>query len=462
MANLIARLPSIRRDGAMGSDTRIPHQRLNSPPPSPHLEEADLAALPEDSTVDKFSGEGHDRRKSKRKWKGKGKATPEDERRLSRPASVGVTPEVGEGENDGADAERGTRSSDSYPPTNDEDLETRRIQETLKRWEMLELQRRKAARDSRASRTPSSIMSDVAGYVTNLGTKPSSRRRDTANGSADAGHRSSKSGGWIEASSRDSLDIQMEDKRATSTADALDIQRTTSPPPITSVSTTPTTTNFPRQQPTRRLSQSSTKTDESASTITSSPNNPFSNRTSNSTDAEVGPHTPTNTSFQNGKTGDILPPPRVQTRSSSTAVDEEGPFRDPSLNASKLSLDAPLLESPTQLSPIASPKVGTRQHFQGPSSTTTTSPTYGEKAHKRMSSKPPPLVRPLDLPEAQMPRMEPIPETGHWRRVQHARQREQELREEEENDRLKGRWWTDWICGCRESHRREEQDFSMD
>ncbi|EAU91625.1 hypothetical protein CC1G_09307 [Coprinopsis cinerea okayama7 len=42
-------------------------------------------------------------------------------------------------------------SPSSYPPTNDEQAESRRVEETLKQWEAAELQRRKAARQSVAS-----------------------------------------------------------------------------------------------------------------------------------------------------------------------------------------------------------------------------------------------------------------------------------------------------------------------
>lgn len=57
-----------------------------------------------------------------------------------------------------------------------------------------------------------------------------------------------------------------------------------------------------------------------------------------------------------------------------------------------------------------------------------------------------------------MPRMEPEPASGHWRRVQDAKQRDRAIQEEVEEDRARGgRWWTDWICGCREGNVREDQ-----
>ncbi len=48
------------------------------------------------------------------------------------------------------------------------------------------------------------------------------------------------------------------------------------------------------------------------------------------------------------------------------------------------------------------------------------------------------------------------PGMGHWRRVMEARELE-DMAEEEERERHQGRWWTDWLCGCREAPRREDQ-----
>ncbi|GLB37150.1 hypothetical protein LshimejAT787_0402010 [Lyophyllum shimeji] len=50
--------------------------------------------------------------------------------------------------------------SGAYPPTNDEEAETRRVEENLRRWEAAERQRRKAARESAYS-SPS-LVSDVS------------------------------------------------------------------------------------------------------------------------------------------------------------------------------------------------------------------------------------------------------------------------------------------------------------
>ncbi|KAH8119383.1 hypothetical protein DFH11DRAFT_442587 [Phellopilus nigrolimitatus] len=49
-----------------------------------------------------------------------------------------------------------------YPPITDEEEESRKIEENLKRWEQIERQRRKATRDSVSSTAPSSIVGDVS------------------------------------------------------------------------------------------------------------------------------------------------------------------------------------------------------------------------------------------------------------------------------------------------------------
>ncbi|KAF8891637.1 hypothetical protein BD779DRAFT_137593 [Infundibulicybe gibba] len=56
-------------------------------------------------------------------------------------------------------------SSVAYPPTSDGEAETRRVEETLKRWELAERQKRKAARESISSTTPTSNVSQRASLL---------------------------------------------------------------------------------------------------------------------------------------------------------------------------------------------------------------------------------------------------------------------------------------------------------
>lgn len=110
MATLIAKLPSL---GAPSS-SNTGHQRIESAPPSPLAEEADLANLPSESPDD-GAGTG------KKKWKGKG-IDPAERRGSASP------PAGGEEEVEGKGVPAG-KATESYPPMNDEEVETRKVQE---------------------------------------------------------------------------------------------------------------------------------------------------------------------------------------------------------------------------------------------------------------------------------------------------------------------------------------------
>ncbi|KAG8920015.1 hypothetical protein FRC01_000980 [Tulasnella sp. 417] len=432
MATLIARLPSIRRnDGAASSNSG--HQRLESAPPSPLAEEADLATLPnEPASPD-------DDPSDKKRWKGKG-IDPAERR-----GSASSSPQTEEEDDDGAEPPDATAApgaaTESYPPMKDEELETRRVQENLRRWEEVEKQRRKAARESRTARTPSTLISDVAGYVTSFGSKPASRRKDSRTDSVGTipsipDGAATRAGGWTAASTRDSEDVELEPPK--------DPKRT--PPDAT-----PTKANFQKRLATRP-SQSSIVTTDSAATVTSGPRNPFS------TPSGAIPVKPSE------ERDEPFTPPdhhlisrEASASSTATSGSAEDPFKNP--EGAKTDLDLPLLSTPKNLSPATSPRVDKGMSLLQVPRSPKRSRSPSNAAAKRTSVKqPPPSVRPLDLPEPTMPRMEPEPASGHWRRVQDAKQRDRAIQEELEEDRAKGgRWWTDWICGCRESNVREEQ-----
>ncbi|KAJ4494074.1 hypothetical protein C8J55DRAFT_175269 [Lentinula edodes] len=75
-----------------------------------------------------------------------------------------------------------------YPPTTDEEAETRRIEENLRRWQVSEMQKRKTARESMSK--PSQTAPDGGWRASSLWQKPSHRQRDlgkhTALGSEDS------------------------------------------------------------------------------------------------------------------------------------------------------------------------------------------------------------------------------------------------------------------------------------
>ncbi|KAG9004992.1 hypothetical protein FRB90_010629 [Tulasnella sp. 427] len=325
----------------------------------------------------------------------------------------------------------------------------------LRRWEEIEKQRRKAARESRASRAPSTLISDVAGYVTSFGSsKPASKRKDSRTDSVGTipvipDGTPTRPGGWTAARTRDSEDLELEAPKDPRPAKG----RKTSPPHD---ATTPTKANF-QKRVSAKPSQSSIASTDTASTVTSGRRNPFSDAAKPSEHGEEEeerdePFTPP----------DRHPPMSREPSTSSTASTSsstaaaEDPFKNP--EAGKTDLNLPLLSTPTNLSPATSPRVDKGMLLQVPTNRPHHSSSTSHNAKRTSAKQVPPLVRPLDLPEPTMPRMEPEPGSGHWRRVQEAKQRDQVLQEELEEDRAKGgRWWTDWICGCREGNVREDQ-----
>ena len=160
----------------------------------------------------------------------------------------------------------------------------------------------------------------------------------------------------------------------------------------------------------RRPSTSSTNTVKSNATMRSGPNNPFSSN-----------------------------PSKYQ----------EDPFNPPSPSSSPPSRQAP-----------ASSKGDVAVNDGDEDEDTQATPTK-KKDLKRRSTIPPPQVLTQDLPQPRLPpsMMEPNADAGHWRRVTEQQQTQADMMEEEERDRRQGRWWTDWLCGCREAgpHPRNDQ-----
>jgi len=72
------------------------------------------------------------------------------------------------------------RNTEAYPPTTEEEADTRRVQENLRRWEIAERQRWKTARDS--STMSSSVLTDVARRATWFWSRRSSHPPDDGGG----------------------------------------------------------------------------------------------------------------------------------------------------------------------------------------------------------------------------------------------------------------------------------------
>ncbi|KAG0706119.1 hypothetical protein DFH29DRAFT_204644 [Suillus ampliporus] len=89
--------------------------------------------------------------------------------------------------------------SDSYPPTNDDAAETRRVEENLRRWEMAERERRRAARES-AQANGGGGGPSLLGEVTRKASVLLSKRQTSRSSAGGLGnHRALKS--------RDSVDV---------------------------------------------------------------------------------------------------------------------------------------------------------------------------------------------------------------------------------------------------------------
>lgn len=121
MTTFMERLPSLRRRDRDPPSTD--HRRLGSAPPSPESElapEADLTELRHDDSPQK--------KKRRSSSKGKGKEVDPRERGAQSPFEVELDHQEFAGqEQDGMTTDAGGVSS--YPPTNEEELETKRIEE---------------------------------------------------------------------------------------------------------------------------------------------------------------------------------------------------------------------------------------------------------------------------------------------------------------------------------------------
>ncbi|EPT04988.1 hypothetical protein FOMPIDRAFT_1034613 [Fomitopsis schrenkii] len=108
--------------------------------------------------------------------KGKGKESDEETLRVDQ------TEEAEEGGPD--DSGEFYAGADEYPPTQEEVEESRRVEENLRKWEIAERERRKAARESAASGGSPSIVTDIARRASLLW--PGSHAKQAASGGVGA------------------------------------------------------------------------------------------------------------------------------------------------------------------------------------------------------------------------------------------------------------------------------------
>ncbi|KAG8761025.1 hypothetical protein FRC14_000134 [Serendipita sp. 396] len=298
-------------------------------------------------------------------------------------------------------------ASDVYPPVGDDELEERRVTENLKRWEEAEKQRRRAARES----TRTSFNSQRSSIV------------------GDVGRRASKL--WKDgAQRRSSLR-----KGATRLRDDVSFEDTSS----------------------RRMSGSTTHGHSGANGNAIFPTPSRSTTLSLQDVRPTSPSSPTplvsNNPFATPRGG-----------SPNSQVDESGPYG--SSNKSKDTGTALMEESSNPPTPAATastrePEFGDRAILRASTSYTADSPSptsaRDSPSGRLMGKMPPP--QPLDLPKGVSPpprQPERTPSPILVPRTQADVEDDDEL---EARETTHGRWWTDWLCGCREGGR-QGQDQS--
>lgn len=286
-----------------------------------------------------------------------------------------------------------------YPPMGDDDLEERRVNETLKRWEEAERQRRKAVRESnRTSGSPRpSLVGDVSRRASKLWKEGAQRRTSLRRGAARI--RDDESPTRRSSTGTRTSGVTREDGLAPSRSTTLSTQererdnaRSVSPS-----SPTPLVSNNPFSTP--RMGSPVSLEDRYDASRSKSP-------------AGAGPE---DALMQ----GTSAPPTPSANR---TVHDPEYP-------------DRPILQA-------------------------SGSGSYGAdalsaKPKSKRGSLPPP--RPLDLPEEFVP--SPTTAAATMPRAVSPMvigRSDAEIAEDDEleaREASQGRWWTDWLCGCREGGR---------
>ncbi|KDQ53541.1 hypothetical protein JAAARDRAFT_39228 [Jaapia argillacea MUCL 33604] len=148
--------------------TRLDPQPLPSPSASPVLEE-DLSRAGAWALSDLDHEHQQPRNSNGNDWKGKGRAAMQEP---SYDTVKSDEPFVEEPEEMEEDLEGG--GLEGYPPMTDEEAENRRVEENLRRWEIAERERRRAARES-GNGSQSSVIGDVVRRTSLLWNKRSSR-----------------------------------------------------------------------------------------------------------------------------------------------------------------------------------------------------------------------------------------------------------------------------------------------
>ncbi|OCB90650.1 hypothetical protein A7U60_g2085 [Sanghuangporus baumii] len=286
-----------------------------------------------------------------------------------------------------------------YPPQKDEEEESRRIEQNLRRLEEEERQRRKAARGNAASVSPASIVSDVSRRASLLFTSRRSGSGGTSRSRPPIHHVHSQLG----QSSEDALPLSDLHTNSNSLVSPAGSKHSSPAPHTTGMLPVPTILENPFEPPDsatplRGYSQVQDELDGDAEEMSSS--------------AVMRPSSPPSPTFA----GEQHP-----LSDTTSPFDDSVAERPPTLQAA-LSFSRPHPTAPPPL-PIDIPPPKTpppRTHTPGGSPLVVSSPP------RRVSA--PSIAR--------------SPGNG-------------DSAENEDHEQVEHRWWTDWLCGCREEKERD-------
>ncbi|CAG8589834.1 9262_t:CDS:2, partial [Acaulospora colombiana] len=327
--------------------------------------------------------------------KGKGRAIHTDEAEEIRNYDL---QEEEQDQYDGFIDKNETVGGGAYPPVGDDDIEERRVSETLKRWEEQERLRRKAAREANRNSNSqrNSVVVDVGRRASKLWKDGAQRRASLRKGAqkmhedvnfeAIPSRRSSGGGG------------------AAANGDVVEPSRSTS------LSLQETIRSRSPSSPTPLVSE-----------------NPFST-----------PRNGSPTSLLHERPASAYD---YASRSKSPIQSPEAALMEETSNPPTPSLDKTMAKDP---------EYPDRPVLRASSS------SYSATEHTPTKQRPKsnlPAPRPLDLPEeVTAPPQPPMRKASPvlYERSEADIQDDDEL---EAREAKEGRWWTDWICGCRESGR---------
>ncbi|PVF96708.1 hypothetical protein CPB86DRAFT_798639 [Serendipita vermifera] len=284
----------------------------------------------------------------------------------------------------------------AYPPVGDDDIEERRVSETLKRWEEQERLRRKAAREANRNSNShrNSVVADVGRRASKLWKEGAQRRASLRKGAQKM---------------HDDVAFEAIPPRRSSSGGAAANGDVVGPSRNTSLSLHETTRSVSPSSPTPFVSE-----------------NPFST-----------PRNGSPTSLLHERPSSAYD---YASRSKSPIQSPEAALMEETSNPPTPSLDKTMPKDP---------EYPDRPILRASSSSFNT-PEQSATKQRPKSNLPPP--RPLDLPEEVTAPPQPMRTASPvlYERSEADIQDDDEL---EAREAKEGRWWTDWICGCRESGR---------